>query len=40
MRKLEPILVERGYGDADIDNIFHANWCPFFRRWLPESSAA
>ena len=37
LRQLEPILVERGYSDADVDNIFHANWCRFFRRWLPES---
>ena len=39
LRKLESILVDRGYSDADIDNIFHANWRRFFRRWLPESSA-
>ncbi len=23
-------------GGADIDNIFHANWCRFFRWWLPQ----
>ena len=36
LRKLEPILVDRGYSGSDIDNIFHANWCRFFRRWLPQ----
>ena len=36
LRKLEPILADRGYSDTDIDNIFHANWCRFFRRWLPK----
>ena len=38
LRKLEFILGGRGYSDADIDNIFHANWRRFFRRWLPQSS--
>ena len=37
LRKLEQILTERGYRDTDIDNIFYANWCRFFHRWLPES---
>ena len=30
--KLEQILAERGYGEADIDNVFHANWLRFLRR--------
>ncbi len=37
LRKLEPIRADRGYSDADSDNIFHANWCRFFCRWVPES---
>lgn len=38
LRKLEFILADRGYKDADIDNIFHTNWRRFFRRWLPKSA--
>ena len=37
LQKLEPILLERGYSESDLDNIFHANWLRHFRRWLPES---
>ena len=37
LRKLEPILAERGFSEADLDNIFHANWLRHFRRWLPDS---
>ena len=37
LQKLESILAERGYAEADLDNIFHANWLRHFRRWLPES---
>lgn len=36
LQKLATILRQRGYCDSDIDNIFHANWLRFFRRWLPE----
>ncbi|MCZ6675650.1 MAG: membrane dipeptidase [Candidatus Poribacteria bacterium] len=35
LQKLATILADRGYGDADIDNIFHGNWLRFFRQWLP-----
>ncbi len=35
LRRLEPILAERGYSDADIDGIFNRNWLEFFRRSLP-----
>lgn len=37
LQKLGPILAERGYTEADLDNIFHANWLRHFRRWLPDS---
>ena len=37
--KLDAILGKRGYSDTDIEDIFHANWRRFFRRWLPQSSA-
>ena len=30
--RLEGILAERGYSDADVDNVFHANWLRFLRR--------
>jgi membrane dipeptidase len=36
LQKLEPLLTARGYSATDIDNIFHANWLRFFRRWLPQ----
>ena len=35
LQKLAGILSDRGYGDADIDNIFHGNWKRFFREHLP-----
>jgi membrane dipeptidase len=35
LQKLEGILKQRGYGDADIDGIFHGNWLRFFRDALP-----
>ncbi|WP_114748450.1 dipeptidase [Pleomorphovibrio marinus] len=35
LRKYEYLLEKRGYSDADIDNIFHANWLRFLRRNLP-----
>ena len=38
LQKLEEILAQRGYADADIDAIFHCNWLRFFQRWLPKSS--
>ncbi|MDP6701118.1 MAG: membrane dipeptidase, partial [Candidatus Latescibacteria bacterium] len=31
LQKLEPLLVDRGYGEDDIDKIFHGNWLRFFR---------
>ena len=36
LHKLEPILRERGYKDADIDNIFHQNWLRFLLKHLPQ----
>jgi membrane dipeptidase len=35
LQKLAGILSGRGYGDADIDGIFHGNWLRFFRETLP-----
>jgi membrane dipeptidase len=35
LQKLDGILKERGYSDADIDGIFHGNWLRFFRDALP-----
>jgi membrane dipeptidase len=35
LQRLEPILSQRGYSDADIYGIFHGNWLAFFRRSLP-----
>jgi membrane dipeptidase len=35
LQKLEPLLRDRGYSDADIDRIFHKNWLDFFNRALP-----
>ena len=40
LRKLEPILADRGYSDTDINNIFHANWFRFFQQWLPQSPSS
>jgi membrane dipeptidase len=36
LQKLAEILAGRGYGDADIDGIFHGNWLRFFREVLPQ----
>ena len=38
LQKLEPILVARGYSEADIDLIFHGNSLRFFRNALPASA--
>jgi membrane dipeptidase len=35
LQKLGDILSARGYPDADIDAIFHANWLTFFGQHLP-----
>ena len=35
LQKLEAMLERRGYGDGDIDRIFHGNWLRFFTQWLP-----
>lgn len=35
LQKLNGLLAERGYADAEIDKIFHGNWLRFFRRHLP-----
>jgi membrane dipeptidase len=35
LQQLGPLLSERGYPEADIDKIFHANWLRFFRQHLP-----
>lgn len=35
LQKLADILSSRGYGDADVDAIFHGNWLRFFRAALP-----
>ena len=35
LQKLSALLTDLGYGNDDIDNIFHANWLRFFRQWLP-----
>jgi membrane dipeptidase len=35
LQKLADVLTARGYTDADVDAIFHANWLRFFRRALP-----
>ena len=36
LQKLGAILSARGYRDAEIDQIFHANWVRFFTRALPQ----
>ncbi len=36
LQKLDGLLKDRGYSDADIDAIFHGNWLRFFREHLPE----
>lgn len=35
LQKLDGILKQRGYSDADIDGIFHGNWLRFFGDALP-----
>jgi membrane dipeptidase len=39
MQKLEPILAGRGYGDDDIDGIFHGHWLRFFEEALPRGAS-
>jgi membrane dipeptidase len=36
LQKLNGILSERGYKDADIDGIFYGNWLRFFSEALPK----
>jgi len=36
IQHLAEILSNRGYGDEDIDNIFHGNWIRFFRELLTQ----
>jgi membrane dipeptidase len=35
LQKLAPMLLKRGYSDAQLDAIFHGNWLGFFRKNLP-----
>ncbi len=35
LQRLDAILARRGYGQADIDAVFHGNWLRFFREHLP-----
>jgi membrane dipeptidase len=35
LQLLGGILADRGYGDSEIDGIFHRNWLEFFGRALP-----
>ena len=35
LQKLAPMLLKRGYSDAQVDGIFHGNWLRFFRKHLP-----
>lgn len=35
LHQLGPILADRGYGEADLDAIFHGNWLRFFSESLP-----
>lgn len=37
LHKLEQILLNRGYKDEDVDNIFYKNWLRLIRKVLPES---
>ena len=34
-QKVGDILAERGYSDADVDNMMYGNWKRFFEKWLP-----
>jgi membrane dipeptidase len=36
LQKLGALLAERGYGEAEIERIFHGNWLEFFSRHLPQ----
>jgi membrane dipeptidase len=38
LQKLDPILKARGYSDADVDAVFHANWIRFFSQHLPAAT--
>ena len=40
LQKLADILQRRGYSDANIDLIFHANWLRFFTKSLPSTEPA
>jgi len=35
LQRVGEILVGRGYGDLEIDAVFHGNWLEFFRNHLP-----
>lgn len=35
LHKIGPIMVDRGYSDADIAGFYHGNWLRFLRRVLP-----
>ena len=35
LQRLGEILAGRGYGDEEIDAVFHGNWLAFFERHLP-----
>jgi membrane dipeptidase len=35
LQKLAEMLSHRGYGEEQIDAVFHGNWLEFFRRFLP-----
>lgn len=36
LQKIEPALLERGYSETDIENIFHKNWQRHLERVLPQ----
>jgi len=40
LQKLAPLLSARGYGDADIDAIFHGNWLRFWTHHLNQAHAS
>jgi membrane dipeptidase len=37
LQKLDGVLKNRGYTDADVDKIFHGNWLRFFSSALPSA---
>ena len=39
LQKIAELLARRGYGDSQIDRIFHGNWLEFFGRHLPPGNA-